>query len=123
MKMIRMATRSWLLVGVVFALSSLSLGACAPSYMKPSELEQSNLGPKQCAARCDELGLRMGALVLVPGALPGCVCQPKRQDKDKAPGNDAAQDSATATSAAQVVVVDAAAVKKEQQDKEELERE
>lgn len=106
----------------MLALGSMNLGACAPSYMKPSELEQSNVGPKQCAARCEDLGLRMGALVLVPGALPGCVCQPKRNDKEKPSADDAAQDSATATSAADVVVVDAASVKKAQQEKDEIER-
>ena len=113
------------MASLLCALCATCLGACAPSYMKPSELEQSNVGPKQCAARCDELGLRMGALVLVPGAQPGCVCQPKRQQDDTKPaGTDAAttagDDSVTASSAAKVVI-DTAVDKKTQEEKQVIE--
>src|SRR6478736_6559829 len=52
------------------------LAACSPGYMKASELESKHQGPSDCEARCVELGMRMGALVLVSDTLPGCVCQP-----------------------------------------------
>src|SRR4051794_13937886 len=51
--------------------------ACSPGYMKASELESKHQGPSDCEARCVELGMHMGALVLVSDTLPGCVCQPK----------------------------------------------
>jgi hypothetical protein len=45
--------------------------------MKASELESKHQAPSDCEARCVELGMRMGAFVLVSDTLPGCVCQPK----------------------------------------------
>jgi hypothetical protein len=54
-----------------------ALAACSPGYMKASELESKHQGPSDCEARCVELGMRMGAFVLVSDTLPGCVCQPK----------------------------------------------
>src|SRR3954469_16561378 len=65
--------RYWPATLGVFATS---LAACSPGYMKASELESKHQGPSDCEARCVELGMRMGALVLVSDTLPGCVCQP-----------------------------------------------
>src|SRR6187549_3899385 len=59
------------------AAGVLALAACSPGYMKASELESKHQGPSDCEARCVELGMRMGAFVLVSDTLPGCVCQPK----------------------------------------------
>ena len=55
-------------IGVQLGLAGVllfNLGACTPGYMKASELESKEQGPSFCAARCHELGMRMGALVLV----------------------------------------------------------
>jgi len=60
----------------VLGVFATALAACSPGYMKRSELESKHQGPADCEARCVELGMRMGALVLVSDTLPGCVCQP-----------------------------------------------
>ena len=65
--------RMWLVALGIFASG---LAACQPGYIKASELERKEQGPSHCAARCEELHMRMGALVLVGDELPGCVCQP-----------------------------------------------
>ena len=52
-------------------------GGCAPGYVKAADLESAKQGPQHCAARCHELGMEMGALVLVSNMMPGCVCQPR----------------------------------------------
>ncbi len=56
---------------------TMTLAACSPGYMKASDLAAKHQGPSDCEARCVELGMRMGALVLVSDSMPGCVCQPK----------------------------------------------
>lgn|SRR6185369_11088912 len=61
---------------VIMGVFATALAACSPGYMKASELESKHQGPADCEARCVELGMRMGALVLVSDTLPGCVCQP-----------------------------------------------
>jgi hypothetical protein len=53
-----------------------SLVGCRPGYLRASDLESSGQGPGACAKSCEDLGMRMGALVLVSNSLPGCVCQP-----------------------------------------------
>lgn len=57
----------------------LALGACLgcrPGYIRASDLESKGQGPAACAKTCEDLGMRMAALVLVGDTLPGCVCQP-----------------------------------------------
>ena len=71
-----MKRRFWAALLGVFATIA-ACAACSPGYMKASELESKHQGPADCEARCVELGMRMGALVLVSDTLPGCVCQPK----------------------------------------------
>lgn len=101
-------------VGVgVFATS---LAACSPGYMKASELESKHQGPADCEARCVELGMRMGALVLVSDTLPGCVCQPKPKPAEApppsagaGPTSDAAEQGASAATTSYVVAMAAAA--------------
>jgi hypothetical protein len=61
----------------IAGLFSTTLEGCSAGYMKASELESKHQGPSDCEARCVELGMRMGAFVLVSDTLPGCVCQPK----------------------------------------------
>jgi len=65
------------LLAVIAGVFATGLAACSPGYMNRSELESKHQGPADCEARCVELGMRMGALVLVSDTLPGCVCQPK----------------------------------------------
>ena len=60
-------------------LSALAFSACfgcRPGYIKASDLESKGQGPAACAKTCEDLGMRMAALVLVGDTLPGCVCQP-----------------------------------------------
>jgi hypothetical protein len=71
------ATPRVFLAVVLLGAFATGLAACSPGYMKASELESKHQGPSDCEARCVELGMRMGALVLVSDTLPGCVCQPK----------------------------------------------
>ena len=53
----------------------LLLSACAPGYMKASDLESRGQGPTACAHVCEDLKMKMVAMVLVSDTLPGCVCQ------------------------------------------------
>src|SRR6187431_1447610 len=99
--------RNWTTTLGVFATA---LAACSPGYMKASELESKHQGPADCEARCVELGMRMGALVLVSDTLPGCVCQPKPKPAEapkpsgtEAPTSDAAEQGASAATTSYVV--------------------
>ena len=92
--------RMWLVALGIFASG---LAACQPGYIKASELERKEQGPSACAARCQELHMRMGALVLVGDQLPGCVCQPVEQK------SGAADEGASAATTSYAVVLAAAA--------------
>jgi hypothetical protein len=61
---------------VIWALALPAIVGCRPGYMKASDLESKGQGPSACAKSCEDLGMRMAALVLVGDTLPGCVCQP-----------------------------------------------
>lgn len=61
---------------VAAAWAVLATTGCAPGYMKASELEARGQGPGACAKTCEDINMRMAALVLVSDQLPGCVCQP-----------------------------------------------
>ncbi len=94
---------------------AMALAGCSPGYMKASDLESKHQGPKDCEARCVELGMRMGALVLVADAMPGCVCQPQpaageapKPSPGEAPKSDAAPQAASATSVSPVLAMAAA---------------
>ncbi len=97
---------------VVLGVLASSLMACTPGYMKASELDSKEQGPSFCAARCHELGMRMGALVLVSDQLPGCVCQPLASPKEAA---DVPAEGASAATAGEVVIAAAAAAEQQQQ--------
>ena len=105
-------TRIWVLMVGMFASG---LAACQPGYIKADELERKEQGPSHCAARCQELHMRMGALVLVGDQLPGCVCQPIEQRVGPAAVGPAAQSSnaadegASAATTGYAVVLAAAA--------------
>ena len=65
--------------------SAMGLGAllllatgCATGYMKTEDLQREGQGPAGCETRCRQLGMQMGALVLVSRALPACVCVPQQ---------------------------------------------
>ena len=101
-------------VRLVFGLSVvLSASGCAPGYMKADELDRKEQGPAHCAARCHDLGMQMGALVLVGNQLPGCVCQPRG-----VPG-PVSRDAASATTAGYTVMLAAAAAAYRQQQQQQ----
>ena len=55
----------------------LVLLGCGPTgYITDDSLESGERGPAQCASRCDELGMTMGAFVMVNHGYAGCVCTP-----------------------------------------------
>jgi hypothetical protein len=89
------------------------LGGCSPGYIKPSDLESREQGPKHCAARCYELGMDMGALVLVSDQLPGCVCVPRASAGKTAPLG------AGASTTGVIVLAAAVAARAEQRRQEE----
>lgn len=94
---------------ITLACILLGLAGCKPGYIKTSDLEQRGQGPAECRIRCEELGMEMGALVLLGASLPGCVCQPGKS------GNDAKTSGASATGAGYVVIAAAAAAQQHQQ--------
>ena len=91
--------------------------------MKASDLASKHQGPADCEARCGELGMHMGALVLVADDMPGCVCQPKAPAVEnpakpdpaapaapaEPPKSDPAQSGAAAGTVSYVVALAAAA--------------
>ena len=93
----------------ILALACLVVG-CAPGYMKASELEDKEQGPGHCATRCHELGMDMGALVLVSNQLPGCVCVPRATA-----GRTARLGAGASTTGYAVVLAAAAAAQQQQQ--------
>ena len=110
-----MVVRFWVrAVGVL----AVGLGACTPGYMKASDLEAKEQGPSHCAARCEELGMRMGALVLVGDDLPGCVCQPRYKAPPPA-NDDSAEEGASAATTGYVVLAAAAAAARQQQQQQQ----
>jgi hypothetical protein len=54
----------------------LMMSGCDRGYLSGSELARRGRGPEQCAESCEELGMRMGAFVLMQRAVAGCVCEP-----------------------------------------------
>lgn len=59
------------------ALAPLTLGLLGcHGYATASELQKRKQGPDACEARCQELGMRMGALALIDTDHAGCVCIP-----------------------------------------------
>jgi hypothetical protein len=116
-------------LAIILSVIATGLAACSPGYMKASELESKHQGPSDCEARCVELGMRMGAFVLVSDTLPGCVCQPKpavsepaKPSPGEAPKSEPVQQGAAAASASDVVLM-AAAVAARTSQTEQLKRE
>jgi hypothetical protein len=106
----------WFLVGAMGLFVS-GLAACTPGYMKVQDLDRLEQGPKDCAKRCDELGMKMGALVLVSNQLPGCVCQPLPAPNE--PAKPISQEGASAAVTGEVVIAAAAAAHEQQQQRQQ----
>jgi hypothetical protein len=110
-------------LGVVVGLFVLGLAACTPGYMKVKDLDRREQGPTACASRCQELGMRMGALVLVSNEVPGCVCEPLPPPSvPNAPSDPAKAVSGVGASAAmtgEVVIAAAAAAQQQQQQRQQ----
>jgi hypothetical protein len=99
------------------------MAGCAPGYMKSSELERKGQGPSACAKSCEDLGMRMTALVLVGDELPGCVCQPLiKQGPIPAPAPASPAESGAAASTTGFVVIAAAAAARQQQEQHRREQ-
>lgn len=115
----------WAMVGAIL----LSAAGCTPGYIKASKLESRGQGPAACAQSCEDLHMRMAALVLVGDQLPGCVCQPlpvqgaplKTSDVRPAESSGSAEEGASASTTGYVVLA-AAAAAREQQRQRELQR-
>jgi hypothetical protein len=69
-----LAKRVFVIVSLISG-ASVSVG-CNHGYMKAEDLTHQKRGPADCVASCHELGMEMGALVLVSDRLPACVCEP-----------------------------------------------
>lgn len=117
-----MNRRYWTVIVGVFATA---FAGCTPGYMKASDLESKHQGPSDCEARCVELGMHMGALVLVSDTMPGCVCQPKRPVGEEAPKagdtsvSDVARQGASAATTGYVVAALAAAAAAQRQQQQQ----
>ena len=129
------------------ALMATALGGCVPGYVKASDLERRAQGPSACAKSCEELKMRMVAMVLVGDTLPGCVCQvlevqsptpepdaapaptpavpgavpapPAPAPAAGSPGSDTANQGAAASVAGFVVIAAAAAAQEQQRQQQQ----
>ena len=106
-------------LGGFIALCIGALG-CQPGYIKASELEAQGQGPAACRKSCEDIGMRMTALVLVGDTLPGCVCQPLTKQEPlpgpaPAPATPAEEGAAASTTGYVVVAAAAAAAQQQQQ--------
>ena len=123
-----MKRRFW--VAAVVLVSVLGAVGCDHSgYVHAEDLENDGRGPTGCAKSCNDLGMRMAAMVLVSNQLPGCVCQPvvvygaPRSSAGPvvapppSPGaaNDLDNSGAAAAVAGEVVIAAAAAAARQQQ--------
>ena len=108
--MVRQSTTLALLVGASF------IAGCTPGYIDAKDLERREQGPTHCAGRCHELGLEMGAMVLVGDTLPGCVCVPRGTHEK------AASEGASASTVGYVVIAAAAAARRQQQAQQQQQR-
>ena len=57
-------------------VGSLSLVGCNRGFISADAMASGEIGPTNCAATCEDNGLRMGAFVLVQHSYAGCVCVP-----------------------------------------------
>ena len=118
------AGESWRVARIVivpgwgFCVNAL-LAQCAPAgYIKAADLERKEQGPSACATRCEELHMRMAALVLVGNELPGCVCQPMEIQPEKA-ASTANQGASSATASYAVMLAAAAAARQIEQQRQQ----
>lgn len=70
---------------VTIAFLGLALAGCAPGYMNAADLDRRGQGPSACSKSCEDIGMRMVAMVLVSDQLPGCVCQIVEEPTTPAP--------------------------------------
>jgi hypothetical protein len=97
----------------------VTLLGCAPGYIKSADLEAREQGPTACARSCEDIGMRMTALVLVGNEQPGCVCQPVAKESPQplvppavAPAG-APQEGAAASTTGYVVIAAADAARRQ----------
>ncbi len=111
-----------LTAGVMLAVC---VGACGRTgFSDRDQLETYGQGPSACVKSCEQLGMRMAALVLVGGSESGCVCQPlTMQPAGPLPAavpdqSQSVNDGAAASTTGYVVLAAAAAAAREQQDQQ-----
>ncbi len=109
------------------ALLAQGVWGCAQTgYIKADDLETSGRGPSGCMKSCEDLGMRMAALVLVSNSIPGCVCQPINvqgappQPNAPAANAPAQLDGGAAASTTGYVVLAAAAAAQQQQQQQQI---
>jgi hypothetical protein len=97
---------------------------CTPGYMKSNELESKGQGPSACSKACEDIGMRMTAMVLVGDTVPGCVCQPVTTapagspPAPAPPATEAAPEQGAAASSGGYVLIAAAAAARQQQEQQ-----
>ncbi|MFK7991051.1 MAG: hypothetical protein AB8I08_33840 [Sandaracinaceae bacterium] len=79
---------------MIAVLGLLLLTACGRGYISENDLERGEIGPSQCTARCADMGMRMGAFVMVNHGYAGCVCTPAPSSGGSSPGHAVAEGSA-----------------------------
>jgi hypothetical protein len=72
----RAVTLAALVVAPLLAAGCVTTPAVDPSYKLRPETRP------ECAAHCDALGMRLGAIVLIRNAA-GCVCEPREAPPEK----------------------------------------
>ncbi len=120
----------WIRGLATVALLAQCGGACAPTgYLKADDLDNVGLGPAGCIKSCEDLGMRMAALVLVGRSMPGCVCQPlnvqtgtPQPRPSAAPAATPAPIEGAAASTTGYVVLAAAAAARQQEEQQRRQR-
>jgi hypothetical protein len=110
----------WAMLGLVVTVAT----GCAPGYIKSNELESKGQGPSACSKACQDIGMRMTAMVLVGDTVPGCVCQPVTMapagspSAPTPPSNEGAPQEGAAASSGGYVLIAAAAAAHQQQEQQ-----
>lgn len=80
------------------------MGCHHDGYVNSRQLARDGRGPDECRARCTDIGMRMGAFVLIGSFTPACVCEPFPTS-----GSQTSVDQGSAGAAGGHVVIAAAA--------------
>jgi hypothetical protein len=112
----------WAMLGYTLVVALVT--GCTPGYIKSNELESKGQGPSACSKACEDIGMRMTAMVLVGDTVPGCVCQPVTlapagsSPAPTPPATDGAPQEGAAASSGGYVLIAAAAAARQQQEQQ-----